>query len=70
MVGGHLALHHDSIPFAIVGLGVKNDLRIDINDDIARAAALLHPQCFRLAGFSIHRECTHTKAFARAACSQ
>lgn len=34
MVGGELALHRDSIPFAIVGLGVKSDLKINVNDDM------------------------------------
>lgn len=34
MVGGDLALHRDSIPFAIVGEGVKRNLRINIKDDM------------------------------------
>jgi lipoprotein-releasing system permease protein len=34
MVSGRLALHHDSIPFAIVGQGVKDNLNININDDM------------------------------------
>ena len=34
MVSGELALHRDSIPFAIVGLGVKSDLKINVNDDM------------------------------------
>lgn len=34
MVGGRLALHHDSIPFAIVGEGVKRNLKINVNDDM------------------------------------
>lgn len=34
MVAGQLALHHDSIPFAIVGEGVKSSLKININDDM------------------------------------
>jgi lipoprotein-releasing system permease protein len=34
MVAGKLALHHDSIPFAIVGEGVKSNLKINITDDM------------------------------------
>jgi lipoprotein-releasing system permease protein len=34
MISGKLALHQDSIPFAIVGEGVKRSLRININDDM------------------------------------
>jgi lipoprotein-releasing system permease protein len=34
MIAGELALHRDSIPFAIVGLGVKSELKIDVNDDM------------------------------------
>ncbi|MEI9919364.1 MAG: FtsX-like permease family protein [Bacteroidota bacterium] len=34
MVVGELALHKDSIPFAIVGIGVKNQLHIDVHDDM------------------------------------
>jgi len=34
MVAGELALHHDSIPFAIVGEGVKSNLKINVNDDM------------------------------------
>lgn len=34
MIAGKLALHRDSIPFAIVGEGVKANLRININDDM------------------------------------
>ncbi len=34
MVAGELALHRDSIPFAIVGEGVKSNLKININDDM------------------------------------
>lgn len=34
MVSGELALHRDSIPFAIVGEGVKSNLKINLNDDM------------------------------------
>ena len=34
MVAGKLALHRDSTPFAIVGEGVKSNLKININDDM------------------------------------
>lgn len=34
MVTGMLALHRDSIPFAIVGEGVKRNLKINVNDDM------------------------------------
>jgi lipoprotein-releasing system permease protein len=34
MVSGRLALHRDSIPFAIVGEGVKSNLNINVNDDM------------------------------------
>lgn len=34
MVSGELALHRDSIPFAIVGEGVKSNLKINIKDDM------------------------------------
>jgi len=34
MVAGELALHRDSIPFAIVGEGVKSNLKINVNDDM------------------------------------
>jgi len=34
MISGKLALHQDSIPFAIVGEGVKRSLRINVNDDM------------------------------------
>jgi lipoprotein-releasing system permease protein len=34
MVAGKLALHRDSIPFAIVGEGVKSNLKINVNDDM------------------------------------
>lgn len=34
MVAGQLALHRDSIPFAIVGEGVKSNLKINVNDDM------------------------------------
>ncbi len=34
MISGRLALHHDSIPFAIVGEGVKRSLKINVNDDM------------------------------------
>jgi lipoprotein-releasing system permease protein len=34
LVSGRLALHHDSIPFAIVGEGVKRNLKINVNDDM------------------------------------
>ncbi len=34
IVAGKLALHQDSIPFAIVGEGVKRNLRINVKDDM------------------------------------
>lgn len=34
MVAGQLALRRDSIPFAIVGEGVKSNLKINVNDDM------------------------------------
>jgi lipoprotein-releasing system permease protein len=34
MVSGELALHRDSIPFAIVGEGVKSNLKINVKDDM------------------------------------
>lgn len=34
MIAGKLALHRDSIPFAIVGEGVKSNLKINVNDDM------------------------------------
>ena len=34
IVAGKLALHQDSIPFAIVGEGVKRNLRINLKDDM------------------------------------
>lgn len=34
MISGELALHRDSIPFAIIGEGVKRNLRINIKDDM------------------------------------
>lgn len=34
LVSGRLALRHDSIPFAIVGEGVKRNLKINVNDDM------------------------------------
>lgn len=34
MVTGELALHRDSIPFAIVGEGVKRNLKINVNDEM------------------------------------
>lgn len=34
MVGGDLALRRDSIPFAIVGEGVKRNLKINVKDDM------------------------------------
>jgi lipoprotein-releasing system permease protein len=34
LVSGKLALHQDSIPFAIVGEGVKRHLKINVNDDM------------------------------------
>lgn len=34
IVAGELALHRDSIPFAIIGEGVKRNLRINLNDDM------------------------------------
>jgi lipoprotein-releasing system permease protein len=34
LVSGRLALHHDSIAFAIVGEGVKRNLKINVSDDM------------------------------------
>jgi lipoprotein-releasing system permease protein len=34
MIAGELALHRDSIPFAIVGEGVKSNLKINVKDDM------------------------------------